>query len=117
MTSLAVANYIGYGGLRHSASVSTLVDNRDRRYQLSLGAFLARDKVQFRTASSLYVRCENNPLALVDPSGMFSVSPGAVQSHTGCLNRATTSHFRFLLHKQTSTCVQRAPGNRPGVKP
>jgi len=65
-------------------SATALYDYRRRPYDSGFGRFLVEDPIGYRGRYSLYEYVRSNPLALIDPLGLQTSSPGTAGLDPNC---------------------------------
>lgn len=89
-------NLFGYTGLGYDYT-SGLSYARARYYEPEIGRFVSEDTYRGTLGNpqsqNLYTYVENNPVAYVDPSGNFCVSPDGKDAHLGQCNRSDPTKY------------------------
>ncbi|WP_148500989.1 RHS repeat-associated core domain-containing protein [Paenibacillus rubinfantis] len=123
------AYLFGYTGLGYD-DVSGLSFARARYFDSEIGRFVSEDTYEgtLRNPQSQngYVYVENNPVAYVDPSGNFCVSPDGKDAHLGQCNRSDPTKYYvpdFMVNAFPYLRDGKVYGfhnfdmNKPGYKP
>ncbi|WP_395714456.1 RHS repeat-associated core domain-containing protein [Reyranella sp.] len=83
----------GFTGQRIDAEAGGSYYYRARHYSASLGRFLQADPIGYSNGSNLYSYVNNNPLNLIDPTGLASDNPGGGFGGNGGSLVPTNSYF------------------------